>query len=668
MSLVAFLLVTGFSARAASLTGSFASIPQGSSVNLTDEGRIDWVHWGLYTESSLDRKAGVTPLINDFTIIYATNAYAYVYQFADNYNGYSWSDGTPTASVTSTPTGVWAYGVPTRNSGFQFTVPADTTLRILKVYVGAFAAHGNFGAALSDNSASAYSDATLANMGNGPSGVYSINYAAQSAGQTLTIKWTLTMATRPDGNVTLQAAALSAPGANNPPAVAITSPSDNANFSAGSNITISADASDSDGTIAIVEFFQGDTKLGESTSNPYSLTWSNAPPGNYLLTAGASDNGGATRTSASVEVFVNGTGGTLSVNATFPAASVDLTAEGASDWAHWGLSSSNSFDHKAGVSPQISNFTRIGTNDTQRLQDNISAFTWSDGDPTASANGTSTGVFTYGLTNGFRLSAPADTNARTLKVYVGLYGGEGKFQAYLTDHSAPAYTDTSLSGLTVYDSAYTNYTLDYTAASSGQMLIVEFTAGKLFDADYGNVSLEAATLSGASFPTNAPPTVVITGPANNSTFVAQADITITADASDSDGSIRLVEFFQDDTRLGSATDRPYSFTWTNVSAGNYTLTAKATDNLGAAQVSNPVAIAVTNAPPAAVVIQNPVISSGALHFSFATQVGLNYTVQFTDSLAPLNWQGVTNFTGVGATVSVTNNTTSAERFYRVRTQ
>src|SRR3989442_3507740 len=236
--LVAVLVATSSSAGAASLTGSFTSIPQGASVNLTVEGPIDWVHWGLYTESSLDRKAGVTPLISDFTIVYATNAYAYAYQFADNYNDYSWSDGTPTASVTNTTTGVWAYGVPTRGSGFQFTVPADTTLRTLKVYVGAFAARGNFEASLSDNSASAYSDIILDNMGNGPSGVYSISYAAQSAGQSLTIKWTLTMQHRPDANVTLQAAALSAPGANNPPIVAITSPSDNANFSAGSNITI----------------------------------------------------------------------------------------------------------------------------------------------------------------------------------------------------------------------------------------------------------------------------------------------------------------------------------------------------------------------------------------------------------------------------------------------
>src|SRR5262245_40647768 len=128
------LLAADFT-EAATLSGSFASIPQGSSVDLTVEGPVDWVHWGLHTESSLDRKAAVAPLISDFTVLSSSDGYAFVYQFADNYNGYSWSDGTPTASVTNTTTGVWAYGVPPKDSGFQIAAPADTTLRTLKVYV-----------------------------------------------------------------------------------------------------------------------------------------------------------------------------------------------------------------------------------------------------------------------------------------------------------------------------------------------------------------------------------------------------------------------------------------------------------------------------------------------------------------------------------------------------
>src|SRR5439155_4173303 len=198
----------------------------------------------------------------------------------------------------------------------------------------------------------------------------SISYAAESAGQTLTIKWTLSQGTRGDANVTLQAAALTAPGANNPPAVSITGPADGANFSANDDISVTADAADADGTIARAEFFQNDAQLGESTSSPYSLTWTNALAGKYILSAKATDNGGTAGTSAPVEIFVHGAGGTLSGSVTFFPSSVDLSSEGTSDWAHWGLSSPMSFNHKAGVPQQIGTFVKIGTNATQRLKDN----------------------------------------------------------------------------------------------------------------------------------------------------------------------------------------------------------------------------------------------------------------------------------------------------------
>ena len=140
-------------AQGAALNGSFATVPAASVVNLTTQGRIDWVHWGLYTETSLDRKAGVAPQISDFALLDATNGFAFAYQFGDNANGYSWNDGTPTPAVTNTTTGVWSYGTPLIGSGFKITAPADTATRTVKVYVGAFKARGQLEAHLSDGSA-----------------------------------------------------------------------------------------------------------------------------------------------------------------------------------------------------------------------------------------------------------------------------------------------------------------------------------------------------------------------------------------------------------------------------------------------------------------------------------------------------------------------------------
>jgi hypothetical protein len=77
---VPFLLLTASVAaapfaHAAKLTVTFTPIPQGEVVNLTGEGALDWVHWGLVTESSLNRKAGVVPQIPDFTPIRLNGPY-----------------------------------------------------------------------------------------------------------------------------------------------------------------------------------------------------------------------------------------------------------------------------------------------------------------------------------------------------------------------------------------------------------------------------------------------------------------------------------------------------------------------------------------------------------------------------------------------------------------
>ncbi len=91
---------------------------------------------------------------------------------------------------------------------------------------------------------------------------------------------------------------------------------------------------------------------------------------------------------------------------------------------------------------------------------------------------------------------------------------------------------------------------------------------------------------------NQPPTCSITSPATGTSYTAPATVTINASASDPDGSITKVEFFQGSTKLGEDSSSPYSFTWSGVPGGSYTLTAKATDNSGAATTSSPVYIGV----------------------------------------------------------------------------
>ena len=105
------------------------------------------------------------------------------------------------------------------------------------------------------------------------------------------------------------------PTPNAAPTVNLTSPTEGATFAAPANITITAIASDSDGTVAKVEFFQASIKLGEDTTAPFSYAWSNVAAGTYMLTAKATDNAGATAMSSSVSTTVNSNSTDFSLSA-----------------------------------------------------------------------------------------------------------------------------------------------------------------------------------------------------------------------------------------------------------------------------------------------------------------------------------------------------------------
>jgi hypothetical protein len=98
---------------------------------------------------------------------------------------------------------------------------------------------------------------------------------------------------------------------NGAPAVALTAPVNGARYLAGANLTLAANASDTDGTITKVEFFEGATKLGEATSDPYTFNWSAVSAGTYSLTAVATDNRGGSTTSAPVSISILPTTWTL---------------------------------------------------------------------------------------------------------------------------------------------------------------------------------------------------------------------------------------------------------------------------------------------------------------------------------------------------------------------
>ena len=102
------------------------------------------------------------------------------------------------------------------------------------------------------------------------------------------------------GTVNVQAAV------NVPPTVSIISPANGATFTSPASVTIEAAASDADGVVVKVGFFNGSGSVGTDTASPYSAKVT-LYPGTYVLTAAATDNAGTTTTSQAVTVTVDTT-------------------------------------------------------------------------------------------------------------------------------------------------------------------------------------------------------------------------------------------------------------------------------------------------------------------------------------------------------------------------
>ena len=175
--------------------------------------------------------------------------------------------------------------------------------------------------------------------------------------------------------------------------------------------------------------------------------------------------------------ILNGSGNSTTV-------ALNLTTEGTADWVHWGDASLN---WKAGVTAQLSTYTKVGTGTVTAYNNDPRTLNWTDGNPTASSSNNRDGLYIDGIGQGFSFTAPADGTLRTLVVHVGGYSSDGTLTALLSDGSAPSFSDTTATAGGQYDR---NYTLIYSAGSVGQTLTVtwKMTSGG------GNVTLSAAGL------------------------------------------------------------------------------------------------------------------------------------------------------------------------------
>ena len=391
---------------------------------------------------------------------------------------------------------------------------------------------------------------------------------------------------------------------NKAPTVSITAPVNGATFMAGSNLTITATAADADGTVAKVEFYRGGTiLLGTATASPYAIVWSSVPAGTYSLTAVATDDKAATKTSIAISVTA-----TIPPN-TPPAVTLLSPANGAMFTAPATVALA------ANASDSDGTVTRVEFYQGTTLVGTITAApytsTWSN-----------VGVGSYVIT----AKATDNLGATKTSAAVGIAVGP--------TNKKPLVVLTAPTPCTIYDAPASIGLIADAVDLDGTIARVDFLEGGIIRAT-ATTAPYSGTLTGLppgtytliaratdnqgavsdSTPVtvtvrsnNQPPLVNLTAPAGGSTYSAPASIVLAANASDPDGNIARVEFYSGSTLLGTVASAPYTYTWTNVTAGGYTLTAKAIDNLGATTICAAVNITVTNAAPT-VTLTAPVTAS-----------------------------------------------------------
>ncbi|MBO9699081.1 MAG: hypothetical protein J7604_02665 [Sporocytophaga sp.] len=393
------------------------------------------------------------------------------------------------------------------------------------------------------------------------------------------------------------------------PTVSLTSPANNASFIAPATIALSANASDSDGSIAKVEFFRGTTLIGQSssTTSPYTFSWTGVAAGTYSITAKATDNGGLSTSTTAINITVTAANVAPTVTLTSPANNASFTAP-----ATIALSA-NASDSDGSIAKVefFSGTTLIGqsSNTTSPYTfswTGVAAGTYSitakatdNGGLSTSTTAISVSVTGTNTAPTVVLTSPANNASFTAPATIALSANASDSDGSIA--KVEFFRGTTLIGQS--SSTTSPYTFGWTGVAAGTYSITAKAT------DNGGVSTSTTAIT-VTVTANASPTVSLTSPVNNATFAAPATVALSATANDADGTISKVEFYSGSTLLGQSlsTGNPYTFSWTNVAAGTYTLTAKAYDNSGNVTTTSGIAITVSGTSTCALDEATPVSS------------------------------------------------------------
>jgi len=181
------------------------------SVDLTQEGSIDWVSFGGSGETGVRTRKNIgVPMIGFSKVIPGENAY----NFGDYIAGFNWNDGKPIGTGADDHTGSFFKEM---NGGWQLTVPAGSREMTLKVYAVGWSSKGKIEAYFSDNSVPVSVDEYDTEGERHKPKVYTITFKGTSESRSLIVKGTQTGKHHDWGNIAIAAATLSAEASQNAP-------------------------------------------------------------------------------------------------------------------------------------------------------------------------------------------------------------------------------------------------------------------------------------------------------------------------------------------------------------------------------------------------------------------------------------------------------------------
>ncbi|MEP6914281.1 MAG: Ig-like domain-containing protein, partial [Acidobacteriota bacterium] len=382
-----------------------------------------------------------------------------------------------------------------------------------------------------------------------------------------------------------------------PPSVTLTSPAAGATYTAPATVTLAATIGNPGAGIAKVQFYAGTTLLGTSTSAPYGFTWTTVPAGTYSLTAVATDTAGASALSAAVSITVNAAPATLppgwthsdigatgvAGDATYSSGVYTVRGAGADVW---GMADALHYAYTSltGNGSIVARVTSI---------QNVNAWTKAGVMIRNSASPSAAQAFMLVASSATK-GVPFQRRPADGASSVGTSGSQS---------TAPRWVKLVRAGslITGYESAdgASWVTVGSDTFTMGATVLVGLAVSSHLSGVNAAATFDNVVVSTTTGPPNVFPSVSMTSPANGATGTAPAAFTLSASASDSDGSIAKVDFYAGATLVGTASASPYTVTWTNVPSGAYQLTAVATDNAGAGTTSAPVSVIVTAPQPPA---------------------------------------------------------------------